>query len=247
MTQPTQPDYGSLSPGGTGQGGSDASVKDKAAQSAQAGTQAAAEVAQTATGQAKQVAAEAQSQARDLVGEARNQLRSHAGDQHRNAVTSLRSLGDELRSMASNSEQNGVATDLVRQAADRTHGVADWLDNREPGDLLDELRRVARGRPGTFLLGALAAGVVAGRVTRGAVAAHSQDNASGDDASLAEPVDTAGYAGSRGEPIGTGQYSGQYSELPYRPEPAGQPYPATGQPYPAAGEPYTTGSAGGPA
>jgi hypothetical protein len=156
--------------------GTDASVKDKAAESAQAGKQAASEVAQTAAGQAKQVVGEAQSQARNLVGEARDQLRSHAGDQHRNAVSNLRSLGDELRSMGANSEQGGVASELVTQAADRTHGVADWLDGRQPEDLLEELRRFARRRPGAFLLGALAAGVVAGRLTRGAVAAHSEDN-----------------------------------------------------------------------
>lgn len=157
-------------------GDHDASMKDKASDTAQAGKQAAGEVAQTATDQAKEVAGEAKKQVRDLAGEARNQLRSHAGDQHRNAVTNLRSLGDELRSMAGSSEQGGVATDLVSQAADRTHGVADWLDGREPEDLLDELRQFARRRPGAFLIGALAAGIVAGRLTRGAVAAHSDED-----------------------------------------------------------------------
>lgn len=154
-------------------GGEDVPVKDKASESAQAGKQAATEVAQTAAVHAKDVAGEAQSQARTLVGEARDQLRGHAGDQHRNAVTNLRSLGDELRSMARGTEQGGVATELVTQAADRTHGVADWLDDREPEDLLEELRGFARRRPGTFLLGALAAGIVAGRLTRGGIALHS--------------------------------------------------------------------------
>jgi len=157
-------------------GGEDVPVKDKASGSAQAGKQAATEVAQTAAVHAKDLAGEAQSQARNLVGEARDQLRGHAGDQHRNAVTNLRSLGDELRSMARGSEQGGVATELVTQAADRTHGVADWLDDREPEDLLDELRSFARRRPGTFLLGALAAGIAAGRLTRGGIALHSDDD-----------------------------------------------------------------------
>ena len=159
-------------------GDDDASMKDKAAESAQTGKQAAGEVAQTAAGQAKEVVGEAQSQARNLVGEARDQLRSHAGDQHRNAVSNLRSLGDELRAMAG-SGQGGMATDLVSQGADRTHGAADWLEARQPEDLLEELRTFARRRPGTFLLGALAAGVVAGRLTRGAVAAHTDDTSSG--------------------------------------------------------------------
>ena len=52
------------------------------------------------------------------------------------------------------------------------------LEGREPADLLDELRSVARRRPAVFLVGALAAGVVAGRLTRG-VKDESSDSPSG--------------------------------------------------------------------
>ena len=55
------------------------------------------------------------------------------------------------------------------------HDLAGWLDQRDPGELLDEVRGIARRKPGTFLLGALAAGVVAGRLTRGAVDASRSD------------------------------------------------------------------------
>lgn len=161
------------------------SLKDKAVQSADAGKQAVSEVAQTAMGDARDVLGEGKAQARNLVGEARDQLRDHAGEQQRNAVTNLRSLGDELRSMANGSDREGVASELVAQAADRTHGAADWLDGREPEDLLEELRRLARRRPGAFLLGAVAAGVVAGRLTRGAVAVHSADETGPDSQPLA--------------------------------------------------------------
>lgn len=154
------------------------SVKDKASESAEAGKQAAGEVAQTATDQAKDVAQETKKQARDLVGEARSQLSEQAGAQHRSLVTNLRSLADELSTMAQRSENPGTATDLVGQAGDRAHTVADWLDQREPGDLLGEARSFAQRRPGTFLLGAVVAGVVAGRLTRGVVAAHSDDTGS---------------------------------------------------------------------
>jgi len=188
MTDPFPARTGYDVPPTAGSGGTDstdASVKDKATESAQAGKEAVGDVAKTAAGQAKEVADEAKTQARDLAGEARTQLRNSAGEQHRNAVSNLRSLSEELRSMAGSSEQNGVATDLVSQAADRTHSVADWLDQRRPEDLLDEVRRFARRRPGAFLLGALAAGMVAGRLTRGAVAAHSDDD---NGAHRADPV-----------------------------------------------------------
>lgn len=157
------------------------SATDKAAAVAGQAQQSAGEVAQTAVDQAREVKDEAAKQARDLVGEARNQLGQQAGAQHQNLVSSLRSLGTELGSMADNSTESGVATELVGQARDRVTGLAEWLDGREPGQLLDEVRSYARRRPGTFLLGALAAGVVAGRLTRGVVDVHR--DAGADDAS----------------------------------------------------------------
>jgi hypothetical protein len=47
------------------------------------------------------------------------------------------------------------------------------LEQREPGDLVAEVRRFAQRRPGAFLVGALLAGVAAGRLTRGVIAASS--------------------------------------------------------------------------
>src|SRR3954447_6462703 len=157
----------------------DASMKDKASEAVDQGRQAAGQVAQTATGHVQEVKDEAVKQARDLVGEARQHVSSQAGEQHRNVVTNLRSLSSELGSMVDRSEQSGTATELVSQARGRVDDVANWLDGREPGDLLGEVRDFARRRPGSFLLGALAAGVVAGRMTRGAVAAHSENSGSG--------------------------------------------------------------------
>jgi len=41
---------------------------------------------------------------------------------------------------------------------------------------LEQVRRVGRERPGAFLLTAALAGVVAGRLTRGVVATHTDDS-----------------------------------------------------------------------
>ncbi|TPV47453.1 hypothetical protein FJ661_20660, partial [Pseudarthrobacter phenanthrenivorans] len=67
-------------------------------------------------------------------------------------------------------DQQGVASDLIRQAASSTETVASWLENKQPGDLLGEVQRFARNKPGTFLLLAAGAGVLAGRLTRGLTA-----------------------------------------------------------------------------
>jgi hypothetical protein len=137
-------------------------------------TESGSQVAQTAAEQAQGVAAEAGRQARDLVGEARGQVTEQVGSQQQKVVGGLRSLGDELTSMAVKGGQAGPATELAHQAADGARRAADWLEQRQPGDLLEELRRVARQRPGMFLLGAAVTGVLAGRLTRAAAARSSQ-------------------------------------------------------------------------
>jgi hypothetical protein len=87
------------------------------------------------------------------------------------AALHLRAVADELSEMAAKGGQSGLATQVAQEAAERVHGVASWLDQREPGDLLDGVRDFARRHPGTFLVGAAVAGVVAGRLTTGLTSA----------------------------------------------------------------------------
>ncbi|OZV77015.1 hypothetical protein CA850_24930 [Micromonospora echinospora] len=112
------------------------------------------------------MAAETRRQARNLVEEASAQARLQAEQQQRRAADGLRSLGTQLRSMADDGHQEGVAADLVRRGADAAQQAAGWLDNREPGDLLDEIRDYGRRHPGTFLAAAGIAGLLAGRLGR---------------------------------------------------------------------------------
>ncbi|WP_139006824.1 hypothetical protein [Arthrobacter crystallopoietes] len=127
-------------------------------------------VKETAKGEAKQVAQEAKQKARGLVSELGDDVKSQASTQQQRVASGLRSIGDELRSMSQNSEGSGTATHLVSQAADKAGSVAGWLENRDPGSLLDEARRFARQRPGAFLAIAAGAGLLAGRLTRGMTA-----------------------------------------------------------------------------
>lgn len=150
-------------------------VAQQGKQVAQQGKQAAAEVASTATDGAKDVAQQTAAQARDLMGKTRTQLREQVEVQQQAAVETLRSLGDQLAEMTDHVNERGTAIDLATQARDRARSAADWLDGREPDDLLDELRKAGRNRPGAFLLTAALAGVLAGRLTRGVVAEHTDD------------------------------------------------------------------------
>jgi hypothetical protein len=158
---------------GTGPAPTAQVARDQAGQVASSTQEAGAHVAHTAVDQAREVASEARRQARDLLGEVRSQAADQASQQQKRAVEALRALATELRQMADRSGQGGVASELAWNASDRLHGVAGWIDQREPGTLVDEVRSFARRRPGAFLMGAALAGAVAGRLTRG-IAAQRQ-------------------------------------------------------------------------
>jgi hypothetical protein len=143
-----------------------ATAKEQASQVASDAASAGENVLGTAKEQAATVASEVTTQAKDLFKQTQTELVDQAGTQQKRVASGLKSLSDELTSMAQKSEGGGVATDLVQQAAGRAGSVADWLDARDPGSLLDEVKTFARTRPGTFIGLAAVAGIVAGRLTR---------------------------------------------------------------------------------
>jgi len=167
------------SPGTTTGQGTTGIAKEQASQVGSSATQAAGQVAQTSKEQAAQVAQEAQRQARDLASEVRTQVTDQASSQQSRLAGSIRSLADELEQIGSGGGgQSGVVTDLASQFSGRAQEIAGYLENKQPGELVDELRSFARQRPGAFLIGAAVAGVLAGRMTRGTVAAKSSDSSS---------------------------------------------------------------------
>lgn len=142
-------------------------AKSQAADVAGGAKDAAQQVAGTAKEQAGQVAQEAKTQVKQVVGQARSELSDQAQVQQTKAAGGLRSLGEQLTAMAKGSDQPGVATDVAHQAADRVHQLAGWLEDRDPQGVLDDVRAFARRKPGVFLVAALGAGVLAGRLGRG--------------------------------------------------------------------------------
>jgi len=174
-------------------------AKDEAGRVADSAKDAAVDVAEVAKDEAATVAHEAQLQAKQLYHQTQSELREQAAVQQQRVADGLRSIGDELQQMARSSEQQGVASDLVGQAASRTQSVARWLDERDPGSLLQEVKSYARRNPGTFIAAAALTGVLAGRLTRALASG-------GDDSSSTAGSGTAG-SGTAGS--GTaGSYSG---------------------------------------
>ena len=198
----TDAPYGGLPPADRPLGGTSTTdtAKDQATQVGQTAKESGQKVAGTAAEQGKHVLHEGKQQVRNLTREAAQQAHEQTKAQKDKASSGLRTLADELDGMVNGQGgESGLATDLAQQASSKANELASWLDRRQPGELLDEVRRLARRKPGTFLLGALAAGVVAGRLTRGAVDANSDDTAGQTDTPIyAETVTaptTQTYAG----------------------------------------------------
>ena len=219
-------------------------ARDEAANVGRSASEAGGRVAQTAADQARDVVSETARQARDLAGEAGGHARDQAYVQQQRAAHQLRSVADELQEMTAKGGQSGVATEVAQQAAERIHGAASWLEQREPADLLQAVRDFARRRPGVFLAGAVAAGRAAGRLTRGMTdAARSGSQSSGTQrlprqippgAAIPPPPDPdwttpmPGYPGDVGPGASTGTVDlGTAGAEPYYPAPD---YPAPGVP-----------------
>jgi hypothetical protein len=122
-------------------------------------------IAQDAKSEAMAVAGEAKEKARDLAVDARQQLRQQADQQAGRAAEAMRALSEQLSTMAGAADA-GLAPDLARQASSTIDQFARKLDEGGLDALVGDVKRFARNKPGTFLLGAAAAGLLAGRLTR---------------------------------------------------------------------------------
>lgn len=176
----TESSYPSVT-GQSGSGyGSDPSTtevaKDQASQVSDTAAQAGQQVAGVAKEQAANLAEQTKYEAKNLLGQTRDELSSQAGNQQQRVAGGMRSLGSELQSMATSSDSNGPAAQFARQAADRINSAAGWLEDRDPGQVMTEVQRFARQRPGAFLAIAAVAGLAAGRLTRGLTADSSSDS-----------------------------------------------------------------------
>lgn len=162
----------------------DAGTTEQAKQAASTAADQAQQVAGTAQEEIGKVAGEARAQTQDLLGEARGHASDLVGEQANvqrdRLVSTLSGLSSDLRAMVDGADGqggSGLAGTVAREVADRAQALEQHLDGRDPGALLDDVRRFARQRPGLFLAGALVAGIAAGRLARGAQAAQGTTGA----------------------------------------------------------------------
>ena len=148
-------------------------AKDKSKQEAGALKNEAAgsgqHVKETAKEQATAVKDEATHQAQDLLGQLRDDLKQHVGPQQERVASSARSVSDEINALSRGEKpQSDYVTGLLGKVAGPADSLASSLENKDAKDLLEDVRRFAARRPGTFLCVAAGIGLLAGRTTRGA-------------------------------------------------------------------------------
>ncbi|MGM1030696.1 MAG: hypothetical protein ACQEWM_12630 [Actinomycetota bacterium] len=211
LITPTTPPIGDQSSQGSSQGTKQAakdeasnvagSAKEQAANVAGTAKDAGRHVADTAKDEARQVAGEAKHQARKLLDETMHEVRGQAKNQQGRAAEGIRTFSDELRGMAdgtSDGTQSGMASQLVNEVAQRASTAAQWLENREPADLLDEVKSFARRRPGTFIAIAGVAGLVVGRLVSGVVGEAKDERDRESNQYRSTGYDTTGYGATGG-------------------------------------------------
>lgn len=196
MTQ----DYGtglpSDQPGSTTQ-----TAKDQAAGIAHSAAESGQHLAGEAKSQAAAIGREASRQAKDMLSQGRTQVVGQASQGQQKLAGGIRTFGQELSTMADASDQPGMASEVARQISTRVDSVAGWLEAREPADILDEVKAFARNRPGTFLLLAAGAGMLAGRLTRSM--RDATVDAGSDELYRTPGQLTTGYGTDQGSPFAT--------------------------------------------
>lgn len=187
-------------------------AKEQATELGQSTVQAGKRAAGTAKEQAAGVVAEAGRQGTDLLRQAQDQVGQQVAQGHQRLTGQLSSFSEELSSMADSSPQGGLATHLARHAASWAHDAGQWLGDREPGQVLDDVQSFARRRPGVFIALAAGVGLVAGRLTRGMTAAGDSGPAAGAGPESGRPSPVAGA--SAGQPWTDAVSDDGYPQVP---------------------------------
>lgn len=147
---------------------------DETASPVQAAKEQAGAVAHTAGTAAGDLAGAVGEQAGVVLDETKQQVKTVLAEVRSTAVTqwdrqstavadNLRDLSTQLRT----GDTSGLAGRLMGEAGQQLQRLSGYLDQVGPQGMLDDVRRYARRRPGTFLVTAAVAGFAGGRLVKG--------------------------------------------------------------------------------
>lgn len=181
-----------------------------------------------ATERAKETLAEAKTQVRDLWQQSRSELAEGAGVQLQRLSFGARTVSDELSTMASASDDPGIASDLARRASGYLSSASTWLEDRSPEEVLGDVSRFARRSPGTFLAIAAGLGLVAGRVARSLKDDSGSSSASTSTGSTSGTSTSGARSSTATSGEGTSAWAASDGGVPPVPSPSVDGYGTTG-------------------
>jgi vacuolar-type H+-ATPase subunit H len=170
--------------------GSSPSAKETAKETASTAVDQASGVASSAADSAKQVASEAANQTKQVVAQAKDQVHSlaqqtrselltQADTKGQQAVTGLRTLSDQISALGDGRPGDaGPLVHYLTEAQTKVSSLASRIEQGGPQGVLDDVTAFARKRPGMFVLGAIGAGFLVGRVVRSGKAVASEQSES---------------------------------------------------------------------
>ena len=156
----------------TGATGTTEMAEQKAKDVAASTAEQARDVADVAMEQAQAVAGDAASQVRHVTQRTKAELKTQADERAAQMSQTLREAARQMQKMADNSGESGMVVDLSRDAGQRIEALAQRIEHGGVDRIVADVKAAARRRPGTFLLGAMAAGFAVGRLVRDAQAAE---------------------------------------------------------------------------
>lgn len=101
------------------------------------------------------------------AGQAKEQAQQEAERQAQRTAGTVRQWADDLARMAERAPDDSPTRGLVVRAADGGHRAADYLEERGPRGVTDDVQGFANRRPAVFLGGAALAGFAVGRLAKG--------------------------------------------------------------------------------
>lgn len=142
-------------------------AKGAASDVASEATSAAADIKETAKTEVRSVVSDATERASRVMQTTRSELRTQVGDKTHSLASTLDSVAQQLMTMADRSDEpDSAVAQFSRTAAEQIRRSSRKLDEGGIEGLVDDGRRLARNRPGLFVLGSVAAGFAFGRLAK---------------------------------------------------------------------------------
>jgi len=198
-----------------------ATAKDDASEVTAVTKEGVKDVAHETVDQARVVGSMAKDHARGLLDQTTTQLRTHGDEQAQRAAGGLDQIARQVGSLLDGRPADaGQVRDYAEQLGDKAQQLAEQLRSGGIDGVVSEVTTFARRKPGLFLVGAAAAGFMAGRLVKAQRASSDDDTATAG----------AGYRSTLTPQVPTGQVAGYPATAgipPVAPEGTVAGYPAS--------------------